>query len=150
MPHVDKEALETLIWEAELQGSWPGLDANDDAAAADILDKTCRQLSEFRHEVDLGRWLLVAVWIAGGPVFAYLGNEVNPVEAWYEWPILGVAGFVLAGVALSGVYGVTVLLHYFWWQRFGGGRRDAQFYGDPLTRRPGARRRGTRRLLDKA
>jgi len=36
-----------------------------------------------------------------------------------------VAGAFLVGIALTVLYGATVFAHDFWWERFGGGRRDA-------------------------
>jgi hypothetical protein len=118
MPNVAKEALERLIQEGDLRSSWPDLEVDSDDAAADVLRKASTKLRELRQEESLNRWFLGAVWIAGGALLALLGNAYNPA-AWYEWPLLLIAGIFLAGIPLVVVYGATVLLHD-WWERYGG------------------------------
>jgi hypothetical protein len=125
VPQVDKEALERLIRDGDLRSSWPDLEPEGGDAAADILDKAGYKLRELRQEESLSRWFLVAVWIAGATVAAFYGNELNPVEGWYEWPLVWIGGAGLVGIALTVVYGATMLIQDFWWERFGDGRRGS-------------------------
>jgi hypothetical protein len=71
----------------------------------------------------LDRWFLVAAWIAGATAAALYGNALNPVEGWYEWPLMWIGGAGVVGIALTVIYGATVVTHDFWWERLGGGRR---------------------------
>ena len=136
MPNVDREALQSLIWEADLGARHPDLTSDDDAA--EIVDKVCRTLGLGRHQQSFLEWLLAALWIAGGTVGTGYANARWPVTHWYDWPLVWIASTFLVGVAAIPVIGVTVFAQDFWWERFGPGRRDAAFYGDPLTRRAGA------------
>jgi hypothetical protein len=140
MPYVDDESLESLVWEAELGGS--RFDAGTDEGALAILDSVCSRISLLRHDRSLSLWNVVAVWIVGGVAGALCADTRWPVTKWYDWPFVWLAWTGLVGIALIVVYGVTVFAHSFWWERFGPGKRDAEFYGEPLTRRPGAGRVG--------
>ena len=62
----------------------------------------------------------MAVWIAGATAAALYGNALNPVEGWYEWPLVWIGGAGVVGIALTVIYGATVFNHDFWWERLGG------------------------------
>ena len=72
MPHVDKNALESLIWEADLRHYWPDLDPGSDDAAADVLDK----MDSMRLS---GRGQVLHCTITGLPLAAEV--EALPVPA---------------------------------------------------------------------
>jgi hypothetical protein len=143
VPQIDPKTLESLLWETDGRRTSRDLDTNTDEGAAAVLATACRRISLLRYDASLNLWLLAAAWIAiatGAMLAAVYGDFVQSVEAWYEWPLVWASSFGLVGIALTVVYGVTFFLHDAWWQRFGRGRRDADFYGDPLSRRAGAAR----------
>lgn len=82
MPHVDKEALESLLWEANPGSSWyDDLDLDSDDAASKVADSTCRKLSLLRYDVNLNLWFLIGVWIAGATAVGLYGNRGAPGRA---------------------------------------------------------------------
>lgn len=119
MPNVDPAVIEALAQEAGVGRD--GLAPISDEAAAEVVDKARRQVNLLRHEESEARWFLMAVWIIGATLATLYFEDQNPVAVWYEWSLVGIGGAMLVGIALTVVYGVTVLLHDLWWNRFGGG-----------------------------
>jgi hypothetical protein len=72
------------------------------------------------QEHSLNRWFLVAVWIVGTTIATFYAESEYPAAGWYDWPLIWVGAFVLTGIALTVVYGVTVMLHDFWWNHLRG------------------------------
>ena len=153
MPQIDSKALESILWETHGPQPPPHLDPTSDDGASAILDQASRRISTLRYDHSLHLWHLAAISVAAATAVtlggAY-GDFVSPVQAWYDWPLVWGGSFLLVAIALSVILGITFFLHNFWWEHIGGGRRDAEFYGDQFARRPGAARPGTQRLPKRA
>jgi hypothetical protein len=108
--------------------------SSSDDEGTEALAAACREISELRREASFFYWLFVTTWIAIATsvlLVSVYGGFVEPIEAWYDWPLAWAGTFLLIGIALLPVMFVTMFLHDSWWQRFGGGRRDARGQAHP-------------------
>lgn len=122
MPEVSTDVLERLALEVGWDRNWLEAAPIDGEAAAKVVNGAARSLAEQRREDNLKSWFLNAIWIVATTLVALYAHKENPVESWYEWPIVWVAAGFLVGVASLPLYFVTIFLHDWWWDRFGPGR----------------------------
>jgi hypothetical protein len=87
---------------------WAGMDGEEPGEGSDAHDQ----------EDSLHTWFFVAVWFAGGTAAALWWAA--PAEAWYEWPLVWFAAVFITGIPLIGLFGLTVVVHGFWWKHLRG------------------------------